>query len=102
LKRLVEPALDGVVGHAEAGRLRAAAVISGHGGRADPALGVRGELADGARELAQVTADRVEQGADRLGVGLAAGPLELGADEVRPLARPGQLRAVNLPRAGLG
>src|ERR1700753_1911567 len=84
--RVFEPAVARVVGHAEAGRLGPAPVVAGDGGRVDPAGGVGGELVGGAGQLAQVTADRVEQGADRVRVGLPPDPLELGPHEGGPLA----------------
>src|SRR3984957_17290924 len=102
LEGLVEAALDGVVGHAEAGRLGPAAVVPRHHGAADPPLGVAGELVDRARELAEIAADGVEQRPDRALVGLAADPPELLPDEVGPLAHPGQLGTADGGDARLG
>jgi len=53
------------------------------------------ELLAGGGELAQVRADRVQQGASGTVVGPLARPPELGPDEGQPVGEPGDLRALD-------
>src|SRR5262249_42403703 len=78
-----------------------ATVVPGHGLGVDPPAGVGDKLRAGGDKLPQVVADRGDQRLGRVLGAFAAEPAYLVADEVHPLAVPGDPRRRDDDRAGV-